>query len=56
MVHTELAGPDAEPCPQRDICAELIGLDAGPTKLTTIDNAPEEWRAQFTNCSPRVGR
>ena len=44
---------DAEPdCPNADSSAELIGLDAG---LTTIGNAPEEWRVR--PCRPdRRGR
>ena len=48
---------DAEPdYPQRDSSAELIGLDAGPTKVATIDNAPDEWRVQFTNLLLAKGR
>ena len=41
--HTELAGLDAEPGQPQ------IGLDAGPTEPASIDNAPEEWRAQFAD-------
>ena len=55
--HAELAGLTLNPAaPNANSCAELIGLDAGPTKLTTIENAPEEWRAQFTNLLLAKGR
>jgi len=47
---TELAGVDAAPNPpQTDGPTELTGLDAGPTGPTSIDNAPEEWRAKFAD-------
>ena len=57
--HTELAGSTLRLPPTRQLKAAYPewSCDAGPTKVTTIDNAPEEWRVQFTNLlSPRVGR
>jgi hypothetical protein len=54
--HTEVAGLDSEPgMPQADSPAKLIGLDAGPTEPTSIDNAPEEWRAQFSDRLLAIG-
>lgn len=48
--HTEVDGLDAERgWVQPDTRAKLIGLDAGLAEPASIDNAPEEWRAQFSD-------
>jgi hypothetical protein len=48
---TELAGVDDAPTPPRtDGPSELTGRDAGPIRAaTSIDNAPEVWRAKFAD-------
>lgn len=46
----ELVGVDAEPgLPQTDDPTDIAGPDAGPRGPTSIDNAPEEWRAKFAD-------
>jgi hypothetical protein len=55
--HIEVAGLESERGrPQADSPAKLIGLDAGPTEPMSIDNAPEEWRAQFSDRLLAIGR
>jgi hypothetical protein len=46
---TPSAAPGTVGQPDTDGHTELAGLDAGPTEPTSIDNAPEEWRAQFAD-------
>jgi len=54
--HTEVAGLDSERGQATSRQPRQAGLDAGPTEPMSIDNAPEEWRAQFSDRLLAIGR